>query len=117
MLQLIRFNKVTGELEINIGSVYYVPDIAIIMTRLKPSMEDTGGQLKIHNKKEMMYIFYMADWTSVNYLQSLPDDIRHDKARVKLNFPMNGSLIKLLLMLLLHTSRYNNVMFHLLRCL
>jgi len=87
MLQLIRFNKVTGELEINIGSVYYVPDIAIIMTRLKPSMEDTGGQLKIHNKKEMMYIFYMADWTSVNYLQSLPDDIRHDKAKGEAKLP------------------------------
>jgi len=81
MLQLITFNKVTGELEINLNSIYYVPDIAAIMKRRSPSMEDIVGTAKILNKKELMYVFYMADWTSTNYLQALSDEDRDREAK------------------------------------
>ena len=89
MLQLILYNRVTGELEINLDSVYYVPEMGAIMRRVKPTKDDEDGRKKLLNRKELIYVFHVADWSSNNFLHALTDDERLTKAKEVAKLPVD----------------------------
>ena len=84
-MELIKFNKVTGSIEINQTSIYYVNEIREVIKR--------KGQIVVNDKrvsfiKEIEYIFYMADWSDNNQFVNLGDAERNVIAKETAELPL-----------------------------
>lgn len=58
-----------------------IPGINALMRRVTPIHGDMGGNKKLHNYKELQYVFHIADWTSSNFLRHLDEAERKVKAK------------------------------------
>lgn len=78
-------NKLTIDPEVLVD----IPEFAKLMRRIRPMKGDSDGKEKKLNFKEMMYVFYMAEWTNKNILAGLPSIKRHKEAVKLCDFPDN----------------------------
>lgn len=69
-----------GDIHYDKAEYKLIPEFYEIMNRLIGVKGDHDGRKKLHNKRELMYIFYMADWTSSNIFAFLPKNEKHEKA-------------------------------------
>jgi hypothetical protein len=79
MYKLFKIDE-AGDVHYDKAEYKLIPEFYEIMNRLVKGKGDYDGRKKLYNKRELVYIFYMADWTSSNIFAFLPDKERHEKA-------------------------------------
>lgn len=81
-MKLLNVDKNTGELIIENEIILATPEFKKLKDRLVVGGKDLNGYSKTYNKKELLYVFFIADWTGDNWLAGYSDNERH-KAAIK----------------------------------
>jgi len=84
-MELIKFNKATGSIEINLDSIFYVTEIREVVKR---KGQVVLNERRINFIKEIEYIFYMADWSDNNQFVNLSDKERNLAAKEACELPV-----------------------------
>lgn len=80
MFPIFSYDKRSDEVKINNEIILELDCFKKVWTRKNPSKGDSDGSKKLSNKKEFMYIFFMADMTDKNPYRSYNEEARHEAA-------------------------------------
>lgn len=85
--ELFYFDSVRDELIINNAIVLEIGPLKVVWDRKSKMKGDEDGKKKMLNKKELMYIFFMADWTRKNPYRAGSEKQKDVDAREACEFP------------------------------
>lgn len=78
-----------GTVEFEEDFIFQIPELRKIRKRVVTCKGDHDGRKKVRNYQELMYVFYMGDWTEKNVYREITNlDERSDKARIAAKLPI-----------------------------
>jgi hypothetical protein len=89
--EIFHFDSIRDELVIDNPVMLEVGALKEVWNRKSKMLGDEKGEKKWLNKKEMMYIFFMANWTKKNPHRNESDIDKDRKAREDCEFPKGWS--------------------------
>jgi|VirMetMinimDraft_7_1064189.scaffolds.fasta_scaffold05334_5 hypothetical protein len=79
-MKLFKVDVLQGTIEFLENEFGAIREFKAVMSKLRKVQGDSQGRYKLQNKRELLYIFFMADWTGANPYHSLTEVERHHKA-------------------------------------
>lgn len=91
MFELFSFDSKKDEVVIDNAIMLEVPGLNKLWSRKRVSKGDTDGRNKVLNRKEMMYVFFMASPSKKNPYRAISEEQREKAARKDCNFETGWS--------------------------
>ena len=89
MFELFTFDAKSDEVVIDNAIMLEVPGLDKLWSRKRVCKGDADGRGKVLNRKEMMYVFFMASPSKKNPYRAISQDQRDKAARKDCNFEAN----------------------------